>query len=111
MFFMFLGVCSSPRGPLELSDVSRTSIRLSWQPPSDDGGAPVSAYVIERREVTTQRWVRCARVKPTVTSYVVMNLTEGREYYFRVIAENVEGLGDSLLSENPVQPKRLASKW
>ena len=60
--------------------------------------------------MTTQRWVRCARVKPDVTSYTVTNLTEGKEYYFRVIAENVEGLGDSLLSDTPVETQRLACK-
>ena len=40
---------SAPRGPLEVSDVTRSSVTLSWLAPTSDGGAAIVAYVIERR--------------------------------------------------------------
>jgi len=39
---------SAPRGPLEVSDVTRSSVTLSWLAPTLDGGAAIVAYVIER---------------------------------------------------------------
>ena len=105
-----VGLCSAPRGPLDVTDIARSSVRLSWNPPSDDGGVAVTGYVIERRELTRQNWLRCARVKAHMTSHTVTNLTEGTEYYFRVMAENIEGVGDALQSKAPVAPKRPASK-
>jgi len=37
---------SAPRGPLEVSDITRSSITLSWLAPVSDGGAAIVAYVI-----------------------------------------------------------------
>ena len=105
-----VGLCSAPRGPLEISDVTRNSVRLSWHPPSDDGGVAVTGYVIERRELTRQNWVRCARVKAHATSQTVTNLTENTEYYFRVMAENIEGLSEPLQSTVIVAPRRPPSE-
>ena len=37
---------SAPRGPLEVSDVTRSSVTLSWLAPTSNGGAAIVAYVI-----------------------------------------------------------------
>ena len=39
---------SAPRGPLEVSDVTRSSVTLSWLAPTLDGGATIVAHVIEQ---------------------------------------------------------------
>jgi len=41
---------SAPRGPLEVSDVTRSSVTLSWLAPTSNGGAAIVAYVIERTD-------------------------------------------------------------
>jgi len=79
-------------------------------PPLSDGGAAVSAYVIERKEKTSPTWFRVARVKPHTTSYTVTNLMESTEYMFRVFAENIEGIGIPLTLEHPVIPRRPTGK-
>ena len=38
---------AAPEGPLEMSDVRADQATLSWKPPADDFGAPVSDYVVE----------------------------------------------------------------
>ena len=39
---------SAPRGSLEVSDVTRSSVTLSWLAPTLDGGATIVAHVIEQ---------------------------------------------------------------
>ena len=102
---------SAPRGPLEVSDVTRSSVTLSWLAPASDGGAAVVAYVVERREHLSPTWTRVARVKPQTTIYTVNNLTERTDYQFRVYAENVEGAGPPLTLDVPISPRRSASQF
>jgi len=39
---------SAPRGPFEVSDVTRSSVTLSWLAPTSNGGATIVAHVIEQ---------------------------------------------------------------
>ena len=39
---------SAPRGPLEVSDVTRSSTTFSWLAPTSNGGAEIVAHVIEQ---------------------------------------------------------------
>jgi len=55
---------SAPRGPLELSDVTRSSVKLSWLAPTSNGGAEIVAYVFERPEHLSPTRTRVARVRP-----------------------------------------------
>ena len=101
-----------PHGTLDIIDTSRNSVTLSWLPPLHDGGAAVSAYVIERRDVTgAGAWSRVARVKPQTTTYTVGGLSENVEYSFRVFAENMEGGGAPLVMERTVAPRRAAGRF
>ena len=102
---------SAPRGPLEVSDITRSSLTLSWLAPLSDGGAAVVAYVVERREHLSPTWTRVARVKPQTTVYTVNNLAERTDYQFRVYAENVEGAGPPLTLDVPVSPRRAAGQF
>ena len=79
-----------------MSDVTRSSVTLSWLAPTSDGGAAIVAYVIERPEHLSPTWTRVARVKLQTTVYTVGNLAERTDYQFRVCAENVDGAGPPL---------------
>ena len=37
----FSDVPAPPKGPLEVSDVTKDSCVLTWEPPEDDGGAEI----------------------------------------------------------------------
>lgn len=93
-----------PEGPLEFDDIQVRSVRVSWRPPSDDGGSDILGYIVERREVPKAAWCTVdARV--TENSLVVKGLKENVQYHFKVSAENQFGVSRSLKSDEPVTPK------
>ena len=101
-------VPGAPRGPLAVSDVLRNSMTLTWQPPLTDGESPISAYIVERLDVTSpvdrmSGWSRIERLRPHVYSVSVPHLVEGHRYLYRVIAENQQGRGPPLETRNPVE--------
>jgi len=46
-----------PEGPLEAVDVHKEGCKLKWNKPKDDGGLPVTGYVVEKMDLQTGRWV------------------------------------------------------
>ena len=42
----------------EIGKTTKTSVALSWKPPSSDGGAPITNYVVEYRVEGGFKWVR-----------------------------------------------------
>ena len=55
-----------PRGPLEASDITKSTCKLRWKPPEDDGGARIQNYIVERREKGKPYW-------STVSSFCKVN--------------------------------------
>lgn len=90
---------SAPVGPIEFSDIQKTSVVISWKPCEDDGGSPLTGYYIENREASKSTWTRVTTVNPDITSYCVQRLKERQEYFFRVFAENKVGRSDALVSD------------
>ena len=89
---------SAPVGPVEFSDIQKTSVVITWQPSEDDGGSPLTGYYIEMREAPKSSWQRVTTVNADVTSYCVQNVKEKKEYFFKIYAENNVGRSDALLS-------------
>lgn len=48
-----------PEGPLEVTDVLANQATLSWKPPLDECGAPVSEYVVEMQDPDTREATGC----------------------------------------------------
>ena len=91
---------------LKVTDVQQDTVTLQWSPPDNNGGQDILGYVVERREVGRQQWSRVGQTSPDVTTIKARNLLEGRPYSFRVMAENVEGLGEPVTMSKPVTPER-----
>ncbi len=62
-------------------------VLLKWDPPEDDGGFPITGYVIYRD------WGIYARVNASVHSYKDMNVSVNRTYLYFVAAVNCMGVG------------------
>uniref|UniRef100_A0A1I8H545 TITIN protein n=1 Tax=Macrostomum lignano TaxID=282301 RepID=A0A1I8H545_9PLAT len=94
-----------PPKSLRTEAVTDTNIVLSWQPALDpeQSGVYISGYDIEKRELPSGSWVRCAQSRFAQAS--VDSLLRDKDYEFRVIAENLYGRSDPSPS---VGPYRLA---
>lgn len=76
----------------KVTDVTKMSCHLSWAPPENDGGSPVTHYILQKREADRKTWATVtAELKKT--SFQIANLVPGNEYYFRVTAVNEYGSG------------------
>ncbi|KAG0723045.1 Twitchin [Chionoecetes opilio] len=82
--------------------VENDALLLRWDAPVTDGGSPITGYLIERCEGEGSVWVRVNLVPIRDTEYAVANMTGGKEYRFRVTAENAVGSSDPSPSSEPV---------
>ncbi|GFR28875.1 titin, partial [Trichonephila clavata] len=94
---------SSPVGPLNVSNMTNKTLTLSWKPPENNGGAELTAYIVEKRESNKKAWNRLETLQPHIRSYTVHNLTHTKEYHFRVFAENPAGLSPPLETDKPIK--------
>uniref|UniRef100_A0A3P9BEB5 Titin n=1 Tax=Maylandia zebra TaxID=106582 RepID=A0A3P9BEB5_9CICH len=78
---------------LDISEITNESCVLAWNPPRDDGGSPITNYIVESRQTDKEEWVKLsATVKHT--TFKATKLTALKEYIFRVSAENQYGIGE-----------------
>lgn len=91
-------------------EVHATRIKMSWESPLKDGGAPINSYIVDKRETSRANWAQvCSKVKGDLLQINVEKLIEGREYQFRIRAENTWGVGDALVT-SPVIAKNPFSE-
>ena len=93
---------------LEVTNVTKNSAELLWNPPMDDGGSPITNYIVEMKDKFGVRWTTIG--KPTKTSFKVTNLRTGSEYEFQVRAENKAGVGEPSQATKPIVAKDAYGK-
>lgn len=94
---------------LEVTNITKVNADVKWQAPSNDGGSPITNYVVEKRDVRRKTW---QTVDTTIKDlkYTVSPLNEGSLYVFRVAAENTVGMGEFCELEDAVLAKDTFSK-
>lgn len=99
-------------GTPEVTDFDKDFVELKWAPPAEDGGSPITGYVIEKRDKFNPNWEKAAEVVGDATTGKVPNLIEGNQYEFRIRAVNKAGPGEpSDASKSHIaRPKNLAPK-
>lgn len=78
--------------PFIADNLTTDSCKLTWFFPEDDGGSPISNYIIEKREAERKAWTACS-YNAARQNAVVHNLTLRKGYFFRVAPENAVGIG------------------
>ncbi|CAF3389468.1 unnamed protein product [Rotaria socialis] len=90
----------SPVGPVKIDSIIQTGCTLSWSPATDDGGAKITGYVIEGKDVNRQAWIPLENVPASETTVDVRQLKEDATYTFRIMSKNIVGLSQPLDSES-----------
>ena len=80
---------------------------LEWKEPIDDGGSPITGYIIEKKSRYND-WEEAGRVEGNRCKGTVSGLTEGEEYQFRIIALNKAGPSEP---GQPSRPKEARARF
>lgn len=75
-----------------ITGINKFAIKMTWKEPEDNGGAPITGYIVEKCDVQTGAWRRAATSKTPFSA--VDCLEEFKEYKFRVLAENMIGISE-----------------
>ncbi len=113
MFLNFTSYTDVPDkpGPIDVSNVQADGVTLTWTPPSKDGGAPITGYIIEKKEDKPDAdWSRVNIAPVPETTYRVARLLAGQSYFFRVMAINKAGVGPPSETKKPVLCERPSGK-
>jgi len=92
-----------PPKKIYATDFAGESFNLNWSSPTDTGGSPITNYIVEKCEVEKE-YVK-------VSSYIttcytrVRNLIVGKEYHFKIYAENQYGISDPAVTDEPITAK------
>jgi len=93
---------------MSVDEVRAEHVKLSWAPPEDDGGTPITSYLVRYMDIDSGEWVTaCTTQTPSATA---TGLKPGHLYMFEISAINKEGqseplfTGDPILAENPYRP-------
>ena len=96
--YLFTLECPSQCGRPTILDWTPTFVDLSWTGPANDGGAPVTSFILEMKEATMRDWMEnCSlcveEIEMEGDQYRgrCENLSEEYQYRFRVIAVNKAG--------------------
>ncbi len=89
------GVPSAPRSLVAAPTNVSGQVRLTWVVPLSNGGSAVTDYIVQRSPNGTTGWATISDGVNTNTTYTVAGLVNGTRYYFRVLAHNAVGVGNS----------------
>ncbi|XP_054610309.1 roundabout homolog 2-like isoform X2 [Dunckerocampus dactyliophorus] len=96
-----------PPSKPEVTDVTKSSISLSWEP-GPEAGSPVSSYVIEAfGQSVSNSWQTVADHVKTA-EFTVGDLRPNTVYLFIIRAVNVQGLGDPSPMSEPVRTQDIS---
>lgn len=84
---------------MEFLEHTGKCISMKWKAPRDNGGKPVTSFIIERKLVGKKSWIKVGEVDGNTTNFSTNKVDEGKAYQYRIRAVNSEGMSDPLDSD------------
>lgn len=78
-------------GKPDFKDWAKDHAVITWKAPESDGGAPITGYIIEKKDNNTTKWTKALETKTPKCEARIPDLVEGQKYQFRVKAVNKAG--------------------
>lgn len=96
-----------PPTDVDVNEIFQNSCVVSFKPSKDDGGSPITKYVIERLDLSLKsQWDSVGEVMPGEKCvYKVEDLIAKKEYKFRIRAVNKLGSSEPAMFAKPVLAK------
>ncbi|KAM4530827.1 myosin binding protein Ca isoform 3-T3 [Odontesthes bonariensis] len=103
---LFVKIVDVPNPPenVKCSSVGEDTATITWDPPSFDGGVPITGYLMERKKVGSSRWTKLNFDVYESTTYEAKKMIEGVLYEMRVFAVNSIGISQPSESSKPFMP-------
>ncbi|KAL0994173.1 hypothetical protein UPYG_G00118740 [Umbra pygmaea] len=96
-----------PPSKPEVTDVTKSSVSLSWEPGPEEGSS-ISSYVIEAfGQLVSNSWQTVADHVKT-TQFTVKDLRPNTVYLFIIRAVNAQGIGDPSPMSEPVRTQDIS---
>lgn len=107
IYKLFFSDVPSPPYDVEVNEIFQNSCVVSFKPSKDDGGAPITKYIIERLDLSLKsQWDNVGEVMAGEKCvYKVEDLIAKREYKFRIRAVNKLGSSEPAMFGKPVLAK------
>lgn len=90
---------------MEVVDWDKDHADLKWDKPDNDGGAPITGYVVEYKDKFGKEWMTGIEVPGDQFQATVPGLKENSQYEFRIRAINKAGPGEPSDVTKPIIAK------
>uniref|UniRef100_A0A3B3DI46 Immunoglobulin like and fibronectin type III domain containing 1, tandem duplicate 3 n=1 Tax=Oryzias melastigma TaxID=30732 RepID=A0A3B3DI46_ORYME len=88
-----------PLGPVEIIESSSSCIEFKWRPPKDNGGLPITNYILERQQVGRNSWKKLGKIGPEA-KYKDTDVDHGRKYCYHIRAETDHGISEMMETDD-----------
>ena len=83
--------------------------KVTWKPPTNNGGSNITGYDVERRDVLGGRWIRVTARPVAGTTYHDTDVEANHQYEYKVRAHNKVGPGPHSDPSLPITAKPMKS--
>lgn len=103
--FLFVIFClipdkpTPPLGPVDIIESSSTCIDFKWRVPKDNGGCPITNYILERQQIGRNSWKKLGKIGPE-PKYRDADVDHGRKYCYHIRAETDYDVSDMMETDD-----------
>ncbi|XP_044031649.1 immunoglobulin-like and fibronectin type III domain-containing protein 1 [Siniperca chuatsi] len=88
-----------PLGPVDIIESSAACIDFKWRPPKDNGGSPITDYILERQQIGRNSWKKLGKIGPE-PKYRDTDVDHGRKYCYHIRAETDQGISEMMETDD-----------
>ena len=96
----------SPQCNLQVVEVCKDYICVTWQVLESDGNSRITRYVVEKADTSTPTFTIADHTDSDTQEFKVSQLNKGKQYLIRMFAENAFGQGELVSART-----RTAATW